>query len=249
MQNDKNTTILSGQARVLLLPGLMCDHTFWQPLLAALPQSLAGQVINYADADTINGMAQAVLAAAPPVFSLAGHSMGGRVALEVVRLVPARVQKLILMDTGYLPRAQGEKGELETTGRMALVHIAKTQGVRAMCAEWVKGMVHPDRLTDLALIELIVAMFERKTAEHFARQQNALLTRPDASPVLAALKIPCMMQCGAQDSWANVAQHAAMQALAPHASLSVIQEAGHMVLMERPEPTIAAIRDFLEQLC
>ena len=234
---------------MLLLPGLMCDHTFWQPLLAALPQSLPGHVIDYADADTITGMAEAALAAAPPVFSLAGHSMGGRVALEVVKLATARVQKLILMDTGYLPRAEGEKGELEKAGRMALVDIAKTQGVRAMCTEWVKGMVRPDRLTDAALIDSIVAMFERKTAAQFARQQNALLTRPDASPVLAALKIPCMMLCGAQDSWANVAQHKAMQALAPHASLRVIEGAGHMVLMERPEPTIAAIRDFLEQPC
>jgi pimeloyl-ACP methyl ester carboxylesterase len=229
-----------------LLPGLMCNGTFWEPLLSALPASLHGQVVDYGDANTITGMAEAALAAAPPVFSLAGHSMGGRVALEVVKLAPARVQKLILMDTGYLPRAEGEKGELEKTGRMALVDIAKTQGVRAMCTEWVKGMVHPDRLTDAALIDSIVAMFERKTAAHFARQQNALLTRPDASPVLVALKIPCMMLCGAQDSWANVAQHKAMQALAPHASLSVIEEAGHMVLMERPEPTIAAIRDFLE---
>ena len=234
---------------MLLLPGLMCDHTFWQPLLAALPPSLPGQVIDYGDADTITGMAQAVLAVAPPVFSLAGHSMGGRVALEVVGMVPARVQKLILMDTGYLARVPGEKGEAEKTGRMALLAIAEKEGVRAMAREWVKGMVHPDRLGDTALIESIITMFERKKPARFARQQNALLSRPDASPVLAALKIPCMMLCGAQDAWANVAQHAAMQALAPHASLSVIQEAGHMVLMERPEPSIAAIRDFLEQPC
>ena len=227
----------------------MCDHTFWQLLLAALPQSLAGQVINYADADTINGMAQAVLAAAPPVFSLAGHSMGGRVALEVVRQAPDRVQQLILMDTGYLALIPGEKGEAEKTGRMALLAIAEKDGVHAMAREWVKGMVHPDRLGDTALIKSIITMVERKSPGRFARQQNALLSRPDARPVLAALKIPCMMLCGAQDAWANVAQHAAMQALAPHASLSVIQEAGHMVLMERPEPTIAAIRNFLEQPC
>ena len=234
---------------MLLLPGLMCDHTFWQPLLAALPQSLPGQVIDYGDADTIMGMAQAVLAAAPPVFSLAGHSMGGRVALEVVGMAPARVQKLILMDTGYLARVPGEKGEAEKAGRMALLAIAEKAGVRAMAREWVKGMVHPDRLGDATLIEAIITMFERKSPARFVRQQNALLSRPDATPILAALKIPCMMLCGAQDAWANVVQHAAMQALAPHASLSVIQEAGHMVLMERPEPTIAAIRDFLEQPC
>ena len=91
--------------------------------------------------------------------------MGGRVALEVVRLAPSRVQKLILMDTGYLLRATDAAGDAERAGRMALVDIAKKDGVRAMCAQWVKGMVHPDRLADAALIETITAMFARKSAE------------------------------------------------------------------------------------
>jgi pimeloyl-ACP methyl ester carboxylesterase len=127
-----------------------------------------------------------------------------------------------------------------------LLDIARQQGVRAMGQEWVKGMVHPDRLNDAPLIDAILNMMERKTAERFARQQNALLTRPDASPVLAALRVPTLLLCGRQDSWANVAQHTAMQVLAPHAQLSVIENAGHMVLMERPEATVRAMRDFLE---
>lgn len=233
-------------SNVLLLPGLMCDEVFWQPLLAALPAGLHGQAVDYGDADSLTAMAEAALALASPSFALAGHSMGGRVALEIVRLAPSRVQKLILMDTGYLPRAQGEKGESEKAGRMALVELAQKDGVRAMCAEWVKGMVHPDRLGDVALIESIIGMFAHKDAERFARQQHALLSRPDASPVLAALSVPCMLLCGRQDSWATVAQHMAMQALAPHASLAVIEDAGHMVLMERPQATIQAIRNFLE---
>jgi pimeloyl-ACP methyl ester carboxylesterase len=96
------------------------------------------------------------------------------------------------------------------------------------------------------LIESIWAMMSRKTAERFARQQHALLSRSDASPVLAALRIPTLLLCGRQDSWANVAQHTTMQMLAPHAQLSVIEDAGHMVLMERPEATVRSLRDFLE---
>ncbi len=210
------------------------------------PSGLHCRAVDYGDADSITAMAEAALAVAPPVFSLAGHSMGGRVALEVVRLAPQRVQKLIVMDTGYLARVPGEKGETEKAGRMALLAIAEKDGVRAMASEWVKGMVHPDRLNDAALIEDIVTMFERKTAARFARQQNALLSRPDATQVLAGLKMPCMFLCGRQDAWANVAQHQAMQALAPHASLSVIEDAGHMVLMEKPGPTIQAIKEFMK---
>jgi pimeloyl-ACP methyl ester carboxylesterase len=227
---------------LVLLPGLMCDATFWQPLADTLPC----QVVDYGDADSITAMAEVLLAVAPAGFALAGHSMGGRVALEVARLAPERVQKIILMDTGYLPRQPGAAGDTEKAGRMALLDVAQQQGVRAMAQEWVKGMVHPDRLQDATLIDSILSMMSRKTADRFARQQNALLTRPDASPVLAALRVPTLLLCGRQDSWASVAQHTAMQVLAPHAQLSVIEDAGHMVLMERPEATVKALRDFLE---
>ncbi|MFN5350901.1 MAG: alpha/beta fold hydrolase [Polaromonas sp.] len=229
-------------APLVLLPGLMCDATFWQPLVDFLPS----QVVDYGDANSITAMAAAVLAVAPASFVLAGHSMGGRVALEVVRLAPERVQKIILMDTGYLPRQSGVAGDTEKAGRMALLDVAQQQGVRAMAQQWVKGMVHPDRLNDAPLIDAILTMMERKTADRFARQQHALLTRPDASPGLGALRIPTLLLCGRQDSWTNVAQHAAMQALVPHAQLSVIEDAGHMVLMERPEATFQVLHQFLE---
>ena len=129
---------------------------------------------------------------------------------------------------------------------MALLEVAQQHGVRAMAQQWVKGMVHLDRLQDAPLIDSILGMMSRKTAECFAGQQHALLTRPDASPVLSALRIPTLLLCGRQDSWANVAQHTAMQVLAPHAQLSVIEDAGHMVLMEQPEASVRVICDFLE---
>lgn len=226
----------------------MCDGAFWTAVpnhLALAPHCV---VVDYGDANTLTAMAGAALAVAPPRFALAGHSMGGRVAMEVVRLAPGRVQKLVLMDTGHLPLAAGEAGENERAGRMALVAVAQRAGVRAMCAQWLRGMVHPARLNDMALMDSITDMFARKTAGRFARQQNALLTRPDASLVLAGLQasgLPTLLMCGRQDDWANVAQHQAMQVLAPHATLRVIEDAGHMVLMEQPVETARVIRQFL----
>jgi pimeloyl-ACP methyl ester carboxylesterase len=240
-----NSEHLAG-TELLLLPGLMCDHSFWAPLAAGLPPHLQCKVVDYGDADTITRMAEIALASAPAQFSLAGHSMGGRVALEVMRLAPERVQKLVLMDTGYLPLAAGDKGDTEKAGRQALMDVANREGVRAMGQAWVKGMVHPSRLNDALLMETILEMFERKSAVRFARQQAALLGRPDASPVLAALSVPTLLLCGRHDSWATVAQHEAMQALAPRAILAVIDDAGHMVLMERPETTLQAILKFLK---
>ena len=230
---------------LLLLPGLMCDAAFWAPLVSVLPHGVAAQVVDYGDADTLTAMAETALAMAPARFVLAGHSMGGRVAMELVRLAPSRVARLILMDTGYLPLAMGAAGDTERAGRMALLAIAKTQGVRAMCSEWVRGMVHPGRLNDADLMQAIIDMFDRKTPDRFALQLNALLTRPDASPVLASLTMPTLLMCGRQDAWANVAQHEAMLALAVQAKMVVIEEAGHMVLMERPHETSQAITQFL----
>lgn len=241
-----HTSDHSAVSDLLLLPGLMCDGAFWAPWQAALPSTVKCQVVDYGDADTITAMAEAALAVAPSQFALAGHSMGGRVALEVVRLAPERVQKLVLMDTGYLALAPGEKGEAEKAGRMALLAVAKNEGVRAMCQQWVKGMVHPQRVNDAALVGSIIEMFARKSADRFERQQHALLNRPDATDVLRGMTIPTLLLCGRQDAWAGVPQHEAMQALAPHAELSVIEDAGHMVLMERPEPTIEALNKFLE---
>lgn len=230
---------------LVLVPGLMCDAAVWTPLLPRLSPHCHCLVIDHGDSDDLQDMAARLLVAAPERFALAGHSMGGRVALEVYRQAPERVTHLALMDTGHTPRAVGAAGEEEARKRHALLDIAQRQGVRAMAADWVRGMVHPDRLSDTALITAILDMFERKSADTFARQIQALLQRPDAGPVLQALAVPTLVQCGRQDSWANVAQHQAMQALATHAVLDVIEDAGHMAPMEQPEAVAASLLRWL----
>jgi pimeloyl-ACP methyl ester carboxylesterase len=230
---------------LVLAPGLMCDAAVWAPLLPSLRPHRHCLVVDYADSCDLQDMARRLLAAAPERFALAGHSMGGRVALEVCRLAPERVTHLALLDTGHAPRAAGAAGDEEARKRHALLDVARSQGVRAMAANWVQGMVHPDRLKDTALISAILDMFERKTADIFERQIRALLHRPDAGPVLQGLKLPMLAQCGRQDSWANVAQHQALQALAPHAALDVIEDAGHMAPMEQPAAVAASLLRWL----
>lgn len=226
---------------LLLVPGLMCDDAVWQPLLPALQAGFDCRVIDHGDADSLPQMARQLLDAAPPRFALAGHSMGARVALEVLRLAPHRVDRVALLDTGYLARAGGAAGDSEVRKRQALLDTARREGVDAMAREWVQGMVHPQRLDDAVLIEAIVAMFARKSADTFERQIRALLQRPDGRDVLEAIRVPALVMCGRQDSWAPVAQHEAMHALIPVATLAVVEEAGHMAPMERP----AAVADHL----
>lgn len=233
---------------LVLIPGLMCDHTVWQPLYPWLASQRTCSVVDHGQADSLVQMAQQVLQQAPPRMVLAGHSMGARVALEVIRLAPERVSGVALLDTGYLPKPAGAAGEEEASKRFRLLSLAQQQGVRAMAADWVQGMVHPDRLADQPLIESILQMFERKSADVFAKQIHALLHRPDGSDVLRSLRdldMPTLLLCGEQDSWSPPAQHQDMQALAPHAELALIDDAGHMAPMERPEAVALAMQRWL----
>ena len=235
-------------ATLVLVPGLMCDHAVWSPVCALLG-GWRFEVADHGDCDSLPAMAQRVLAWAPERFALAGHSMGGRVALEVLRLAPERVTHLALLDTGHLPRAPGQPGEEEARKRQALLRIAQVQGVRAMASQWLQGMVHPHRLGDPLLVASILAMFERKSARVFERQIRALLNRPDASDVLRTVRVPTLVMCGRQDSWAPPAQHEALCAALPEGVgvLELVEGAGHMLPMERPEAVSSAFQAWLQR--
>lgn len=204
-------------------------------------------VAEQGDARTLSGLAQQLLDQAPEHMLLAGHSMGARIVLEAVRLAPERIHGVALLDTGYLPRLPGEAGAQEERNRMALLAVAQTQGVRAMAKVWAQGMVHPDRLSDNALMDDILHMFAQKNAHDFERQIHALLNRPDASSVLKTLKVPTALVCGQQDAWSPPSQHMAMQQLAPHSSMDLIADAGHMAPMEQPQAVSKALRAWLQK--
>lgn len=230
---------------LVLVPGLMCDAHAWASVPSGLPE-FDCLVVDHGRADSLVQMAEQLLAHAPARFALAGHSMGGRVALEVMRIAPQRVTHLGLFDTGHLPKPAGAAGEEEVRKRMALLAIAREQGVRTMAAEWVKGMVAPQHLSDTALIESILTMFERKSADIFERQLHALIHRPDATAVLQAVEVPTLVLCGELDAWSPPAQHQAMADCIPaRPTIVAVPDGGHMVMQEQPEAVLQAMRQWL----
>lgn len=233
---------------LFLVPGLMCDASVWNPLLPTLAPHAACTIVDHGDADTLTGMAHRLLDQAPARFALAGHSMGGRVAVEVVRAAPERVTHLALLDTGYKARPAGAAGEDEARKRHALLDIARHQGVRAMAAQWVQGMLDPARLADAVLVEEIIAMFARKSADTFAGQIRALLGRPDATPVLREVRVPTLVACGRADSWSPLAQHEEIAALLPlREPAHAIDNAGHMSTMEQPQAVARLMLQWLQR--
>ncbi len=236
---------------LMLLPGLMCDAAVWTPLLPALQAHAECHVMAYGLRDSLTAMAQQVLDEAPTErFALAGHSMGGRVAMEVMRLAPQRVERLALMDTGTHPLPAGEAGTRERAGRMTLLAQARLQGMRAMGQQWAKGMVHPRRLST-PVFEDILQMLERSNPAQFEAQINSLLGRRDSAPQLATITCPTLVLCGREDSWSGPAQHEVMASALSHlgaqATLSIIEDCGHMCTMEQPRAVGDALVAWLLQ--
>lgn len=234
---------------LVLLPGLLCDEAVWRPQMEAL-EALVGietVVPDYGAIASLGGMAEHVLATtAAPRFSLVGHSMGARVALEMLRRAPQRIERLCLMDTGVEPLPPGEAGETERARRLALLAVARRDGMRAMGREWARGMVHPARL-GTPVFDAVLDMIERKTPQIFAAQIAALLARPDARDVLREARCDTLIACGRDDAWSPLERHEQMQALRPGARLAVIEDSGHMTTMEQPDAVSALLRDWLRR--
>ena len=231
---------------LLLLPGILCDEAAWTPVVPHLRGVASCSVAGYGDADNLAEMARRVLARAPERFAIAGHSMGARVAMEVYRSAPERVAGLALLDTGYQSLPPGASGEQERSRRMALVALARAEGMRAMGREWLRGMVPPTRLADVALVEAILAMVDRSTPERFAAQVRALLARPDLSGLLPTVRVPTLVACGREDAWSPLPQHEAIAALVPGSRLVIFDHCGHMAPMERPDAVAHALADWLK---
>jgi pimeloyl-ACP methyl ester carboxylesterase len=230
---------------LLLLPGFLCDEAVWAGQIAALADIAESRCIGWGDLDSLGAMAESVLDAAPETFSVAGHSMGGRVALEIYRRAPGRVRRIALFNTGCDLRDSGASGAREEAGRRALLAVARESGMRAMAMRWIPPMVHPDRLGDAPFVAAVAEMFERKTPDIQEAQMNALLARPDATGVVESIRCPALLLSGREDGFSTPAAHAAMAAAIPGSRLVVVPESGHMAPMERPEAVAAAMRDWL----
>lgn len=230
---------------LVLLPGFLCDRTVWQQQIDSLSDIADSTCADYGTLDSLPAMAELVLRAAPPRFSVAGHSMGGRIAFEVFRLAPERVRRIAMFNSGVVPRAAGGAGAAEEFGRRRLLDIARSAGMRAMALDWVKGMVAPARLADTVLVEAIVRMFERKTPQLFEAQMNALLGRPDATPLLSRIRCPALFLSGREDGWSTPATHQKMASAVPGSRLVVVPDCGHMSTLEQPSAVSDAMREWL----
>jgi pimeloyl-ACP methyl ester carboxylesterase len=231
---------MSSRPTLCLLPGLLCDATVWGPQIEAFGGGAEIRIPDFWGQSSFEEMARRTLAETTGPLSVVGHSMGGRVALEMWRLEPGRIERLALLDTGFhgpLPQEEPQ--------RMALVRVAYEKGMAAVADRWLPHMVHPRRLHDPSIMEPLRAMVTRATPRIFEGQQRAGLTRPDATAYLPKIACPTLIVCGLQDEWSPPDRHVEMARRMPGSRLELIDDCGHMVSVEQPEALNDALRAWL----
>jgi pimeloyl-ACP methyl ester carboxylesterase len=229
-------------APLLLLPGLICDDRIWDAQVRDLSEFSPIAVSGYGLARNLRDMALRALELAPPVFSVVGHSMGARVALEVFREAPDRVERLALLDTGVHPPQPGEAAK-----RHALLALGRQHGIERLVDEWLPPMVHPDHAREAGIMEPLRAMCIAAGVDTYEAQITALLGRPEASPLLPTINGPVLVACGREDVWSPPEQHEEMAAAIPDAELVIFDHCGHMAPVEAPDQVNVALRRWLDR--
>jgi pimeloyl-ACP methyl ester carboxylesterase len=225
---------------LLLVPGMMCDARLYAAQIAVLSRERAVQVAPITGADTVEAMADQIVYHAPPKFALAGLSMGGIVAMEIIRRVPMRVTRLALLDTTPLSETP-----VQAAAREPQIARAKAGRLAEVMAEDMK----PDYLAPgpgrAAVLKSVVQMALDLGPEVYVRQSRALQRRPDQQRTLRGVKVPTLILCGRHDGLCPVRRHDLMAGLVPGATLEILEEAGHLPTLEAPEATTEALRRWL----
>jgi pimeloyl-ACP methyl ester carboxylesterase len=228
------------RAQILALPGLLCDDFVWRAQADALGDIADFTIADFRQFDNLTAMARSALELVEGQAHVVGHSMGGRVAFEIWRLAPERVRSLVVLDTGVHATQPGE-----AASRQRLLDISAHQTMSDLADAWLPPMVHPMHYTDEAIMEPLRQMVRRADHEQHARQINALVTRPDATALLATIRVPTLVIVGRQDEWSPVAQHEQITDAITGARLEVIEDSGHFVTVERPDEVTSLLGEWL----
>jgi pimeloyl-ACP methyl ester carboxylesterase len=228
---------------IVLLPGLLCDKRLWAAQTEALSDVAHATVARLDGEDSIASLAQAVLDQAPKAtFMLAGLSMGGYVALEIMRQQPKRVLGLALISTSARPDTPEA-----SNSRRVLMKQSKDD-FPAVLDQLLPRLMHESCLADTVVTANVLAMAKELGPEVFRRQQEAIIGRPDSRPQLHEISCPTLVICGRDDQITPLEVHREMVERIPGANLVTIEHCGHLATLEQPEQVSRALRSWVEEI-
>ena len=227
---------------IVLIPGLLGTSELFAPQTAALWPYGPVTVANTLEGSTMAEIAGSILASAPPLFALAGISMGGYLCFEILRQAPERVLKLALLDTSALPDSPEQ-----TEQRRAAIERSRAAGphLDKLLAFAFSSFFHPSRREDSELLDINLRMGLSLGVDVFARQQEAIIARPDSRPILHTIFCPTLILVGDADPLTPPDRAREMAAVIPRASLVVIPECGHCSTLEQPEAVNRALIEWI----
>ncbi|WP_109312357.1 alpha/beta fold hydrolase [Ruegeria sp. AU67] len=226
---------------VIFLPGMMCDARLFGPQIDALSGRMPVMTFPLSRHDSVQAMADDILQNAPAEFALTGLSMGGIVAMEVLRQAPERVSRLALLDTN--PLAEKPEVKARRAPQIAAVRDGK---LRSVMRDEMKPSYLSDGPNRGAILDLCMAMATDLGPDVFLRQSQALMDRPDQSATLTAYTGKALVLCGQEDRLCPIERHQLMHDLLPDSALEIIEGAGHLPTLEQPQKTTAALIRWLE---
>ena len=226
---------------LVLLPGMMCDERLFAPQISELSKQREVHFAQISGHDTITELAADVLNNAPAVFALAGLSMGGIVAMEVLSQASERVERLALLDTNPLAE---------------LSDVAKRRGPQidavknGQFKEIIRDEMKPNYLFDGVkkpeTLKLCMDMALDIGPDAFIRQSIALRDRVDQKNTLRTYKRPALVLCGRHDVLCPLERHELMHTLLENSKLEILEDAGHLPTLEQPKITTIALASWLE---
>lgn len=221
---------------LVLVPGLLCTQTLYAPQIVAFADRQI-LVADHRGHDSIAAIAQDVLTAAPDRFALCGLSMGGYIALEILRQAPERVSRLALLDTN----ARADTPE-QTERRNVLIRMTEDRGFARVPELLYPGFVHENRRDDAELKATVVEMAEETGPDAFIRQTRAIIGRVDSRPFLPQITCPTLVLVGEGDTLTPPDLSREMHALIPGSTLEIVPDCGHLSTLEAPGAITAALK-------
>ncbi len=231
---------MSESLPVVLIPGLMGSARLYGQQIPELWRFGPVMVADHTRDETMAGIARRILALAPPKFALAGLSMGGYIAFEILRVAPERVAKLALLDTSARPDLP-EQSE----ARRGQIAEARNGRLRDVIQRAFPTWVHPSRRSDESLLSMCFAMADEVGVEGFVRQQLANIGRIDSRPSLAAIRCPTLVLVGEQDSLTSPERAAEIAGGIANSRLVTVPDCGHMSALEQPQRVTQALVEWL----